>query len=149
MRLRVYVDTSVVGGCLDAEFAEESRALIEMARRGEVVLLVSDLLLQELARAPREVQEVLTAVPREYTEEVAPSDEGKRLRDAYVAGGVVPEGSKDDAYHVALATLSRADVVVSWNFKHIVHFDKVRGFNAVNAREGYPVIDIRSPRELV
>lgn len=55
IRLRVYVDTSVVGGCLDEEFAEESRALLEMARRGDIVILASDLLLEELVRAPKAV----------------------------------------------------------------------------------------------
>jgi hypothetical protein len=55
----------------------------------------------------------------------------------------------DDAHHVAIATVARVDVIVSWNFRHIVHFDKIRGFNAVNFREGYPAMEIRSPKELV
>lgn len=54
-----------------------------------------------------------------------------------------------DAHHIALATVARADLVVSWNFKHIVHWEKMRGFNAVNLREGYPLIEIHSPREVV
>ena len=45
--------------------------------------------------------------------------------------------------------IAHADLIVSWNFRHIVHFDKIRGFNAVNLQEGYPLIDIRSPKEVI
>ena len=149
IRLRVYVDTSVVGGCLDEEFAGESRALLEMARRGEIMILVSDLLFKELARAPKTVQQVLVDLPRECVEEIQQSDASQHLCQAYLDAGVVSPQSENDAHHVALSTVARADVIVSWNFKHIVHFDKIRLFNAVNLREGYPLIDIRSPKEMV
>jgi predicted nucleic acid-binding protein len=149
MRLRVYVDASVIGGCLDEEFASESLALLEMARRGEIVLLASDLLTEELARAPQEVQNALLGVRPESVEEIVRSDESRNLRQAYLDAGVLPSQSSNDAHHVALATVARADVLVSWNFRHIVHLDKIRLFNAVNLREGYPLIDIRSPKEIV
>lgn len=149
IRLRVYVDTSVVGGCLDEEFAEESRALLQMARRGDTVILASDLLLEELARAPKAVQQVLVDLPRECVEDMQQSDASRRLCQAYLDAGVVSPQSESDAHHVALSTVGRADVIVSWNFKHIVHFDKIRLFNAVDLREGYPMIDIRSPKEMV
>ena len=71
------------------------------------------------------------------------------LRDAYLAAGVVGPSSRNDAEHVALATVARADLIVSWNFKHLVHIDKIRGFNAVNLRDGYPTLEIRSPKEVV
>jgi hypothetical protein len=54
-----------------------------------------------------------------------------------------------DALHVALATVTHADMIVSWNFRHIVHFDKMREFNAVNVREGYGRLEILSPLEVV
>ncbi len=148
-RLRIYVDTSVVGGCCDEEFAQESLALFEMARRGEAIVLVSDLLTQELAQAPEKVQNVLLSISGENLEEIRRSGESERLCQAYLDAGVVSAQSKNDAHHVAVATIARADVIVSWNFKHIVHFDKIRFFNAVNLREGYPAIEIRSPKEIV
>lgn len=148
-RLRIYVDTSVVGGCGDEEFAEESLALFNMARKGEAFILVSDLLAQELVHAPEKVQNVLLSIPGENLEEIQRSGESERLCQAYLNAGVVSAQSKNDAHHVALATIARADVIVSWNFKHIVHFDKIRYFNAVNLREGYALIDIRSPKEIV
>ena len=55
----------------------------------------------------------------------------------------------DDAYHIAVATVNRLDVLVSWNFKHIVNYDKIKLFNSINLRLGYPMIEIRSPKEFV
>jgi len=146
---RIYVDTSVIGGCLDEEFAEDSNALLEMAKRGDAVLLVSDLLLDELRFAPPDVSAILDSLPSNCIEVVKFSSEAYRLRDQYLAAGVVGPGSADDALHVALATLAGADLLGSWNFKHIVHYDKVRKFNGVNLAEGYPLMDIVSPPEIV
>ena len=148
-RLRVYIDTSVVGGCFDAAFARESRAIVKAARDGRFVLLLSDLLADELANARPEIQDSLSDLLPDAFEEVFTGEESERLRDAYLRARVVGARHATDAEHIALATVSRADLVVSWNFKHIVHWEKIRGFNAVNLREGYPPIEIRSPREVV
>lgn len=148
-RLRVYIDTSVIGGCPDEEFAEASRRLLQMAERGEYDLLASALLLEELAGAPPAVQALIPAMVGRQARVVLLSPEAERLRDANLSHGVVGPASGNDALHVALATIHGADVVASWNFKHLVHLDKVRGYNAVNLLEGYPPIEIRSPRELV
>ncbi|MCX5656295.1 MAG: PIN domain protein [Planctomycetota bacterium] len=146
---RVYVDTSVIGGCFDKEFAKESLALVQAARDGRFVLLLSDLLGDELRGAAPEKQAVVTALPADAFEAVVRNDETARLRDAYLLAGVVGPRHAVDAHHIALATVWRADLLVSWNFKHIVHWDKIRGFNAVNLQEGYPPIEIRSPQEVI
>jgi hypothetical protein len=148
-RLRIYVDTSVLGGCFDEAFQSESEALLAMARRGEVVFVVSPLLAAELRRAPIEVHEVFNSLPTESLEEVPLDEESERLRDGYLAAGVLGRPHAADAHHVALATIARADMIVSWNFRHLVHYDKIRGFNSVNLREGYPPIEIHSPKEVV
>ena len=147
--LRIYIDTSVVGGCLDEEFAEASRELLKMARAGKAVLLVSDLLLQELEDAPSEVRDLLSTLPPSAAEPVETTDEAGALSAQYVEASVVGESSARDALHVALATVAGADMIVSWNFRHIVHHDKIRGFHAVNLRRGYPMIGIYSPLEVV
>jgi predicted nucleic acid-binding protein len=147
-RARVYVDTSVIGGCLDKEFAEWSSRLMDQARRGRIVLMVSSLLVDELIDAPREVRQVLADLPTESVIRVGMDEESDALARAYIAAGVVGEASLDDARHVALATVNEADVIVSWNFKHIVQYRRIRAFNAVNLREGYKNIEIRSPREV-
>jgi predicted nucleic acid-binding protein len=148
-QLRIYIDTSVIGGCFDEEYERESLALLKMANEGKVMLLISDILADELELAPEEVQEKLTELPIECFETLIHSWETERLRDGYLKAGVVGVKHTNDAHHVAIATVAKADVIVSWNFRHIVHFDKIRGFNAVNLREGYGPIEIRSPREVV
>lgn len=148
-KLRIYADTSVVGGCLDEEFAQESLALFAMAREGKIILLLSDILADELEPARPEVQQVLTDLPPDCFERIVSDEESVTLRDAYLKAKVVGSKHVADAHHIALATIARADLVVSWNFKHIVHWDKIRMFNAVNLRDGYHQIDIRSPKEIV
>lgn len=146
--LRIYVDTSVVGGCFDKEFEEKSKALFQMARDSKLHVVVSPLLIEELTYAPPQVQNVLPGLPRSCIEYVTVDEEAMELRDAYLAAEVVGAAQGNDALHVALATVARADMIVSWNFKHIVHFDKIRGFNAVNLRQGYLPIEIRTPEEV-
>jgi hypothetical protein len=120
-----------------------------MAGQGEIKLLVSELLIAELDSAPQKVRTTLAELPPESIEAIEVSAEAQRLQTAYMAAEVVGSKHENDAFHVALATVARADLVVSWNFKHIVHFDKIRGFNAVNLREGYLPIEIHSPLEVV
>lgn len=148
-KLRIYIDTSVVGGGQDEEFERPSRQLLDMAKCGDITLLVSDLLVTELAGAPEQVKGVLSVLPETSVEAVGVTEEAMDLRAAYMAAEFVGAKHNNDALHVALATVAKADLIVSWNFKHIVHFDKIRGFNAVNLREGYLPIAIHSPLEVV
>jgi len=146
--LRIYVDTSVVGGCLDDKFAADSRQLFELARRGIIRLLVSDVLFRELSAAPPEVRALLPALPPQSVEIVSITEDVLDLRDAYLQAGVVGAPSVDDAAHVAAATVARADAIVSWNFRHIVRLDRIRAYNQVNLANGYGVLTILTPREV-
>ena len=69
--------------------------------------------------------------------------------DTSVVGGWLEKEFRDDSRHIAYATLHKVDVLVSWNFKHIVNLDRIQGYNSVNLKLGYPMIDIRSPKELI
>ena len=146
--LRVYLDTSVIGGCLDVEFATDSGRVINAIREKRVIMLLSDLVIAELARAPEPVLDVLRSLPADAIETVALTEEALSLRDAYMAAGIVGVKSINDAGHVALATVARADAIVSWNFKHIVRLDKMRAYNRVNLLEGYGILTIVSPMEV-
>lgn len=149
VRPRIYVDTSVIGGCEDAEWSEDSRRLMECFGRGEFLLVVSDITLAELATAPAEVRVHLSRVPEAQIEAVELSAESRELGDAYIAEGVIPAKLRADAQHIGIATVARVDVLVSWNFKHIVNLRRIHGFNSVNLRRGYPLLEIRSPREVL
>jgi len=77
------------------------------------------------------------------------NEDSKEGGDKYIDTGILTRKSLNDAYHIALASVNRLDLLVSWNFKHIVNYDKIRLFNSVNLQLGYPKIDIRTPQELI
>ena len=149
MKARMYVDTSVIGGCEDEEFAVHSLRLMECFARGDYTLVLSSLTVQELAGAPTEVRRRLSAVPEGYIETCQLNAESRELSEAYIAEGVISDKMRADAQHIAIATLARVDVLVSWNFKHIVNLQRIRGYNSVNLRRGYPTLEIRAPREVL
>lgn len=148
-KLHIYVDTSVIGGCEDAEFSAVSQQLWSKFRTGQYVLVISDLTLQEVEGAPDRVRRHLEEIPAGHIVRVALGPDVEELAQAYMAHGVVGPGCLADALHVALATVIGVDVLVSWNFKHIVNLGRIRLFNAVNLEQGYGPIEIRTPREVL
>ena len=148
-RPRVYIDTSVIGGCFDEEFKEYSLQLFDEFISGRKKLVISDVLLLELEEAPQQVKSALTRVPSDNIEYVSLNEESITLANAYLKEGVVAEGSLSDARHMAIAIVERVDILVSWNYKHIVNINRIRLLNSVNLKLGYPVIEIRSPREVL
>ena len=148
-KMRIYVDTSVIGGCFDEEFQKSSNRLIEHARCGRLVLLVSDVVVRELEKAPEFVHAILNTVPEFSIERIILDDEALDLRDAYLAANILGPKWLDDMSHVAIATVSRADAIVSWNFKHIVRLDKMKAYNQVNLLNNYGILTIISPMEVI
>ena len=133
MKQRIYIDTSVVGGYFDEEFKEATIKLFERLDNNEIIFVVSDLLDLELINAPQNVKEHLF----------------KYSADIYIDEKVVGKTSLEDCRHIAMATIHKVDVLASWNFKHIVNLDRIKGYNSVNLRLGYSMIEIRSPKDLV
>lgn len=146
--LRIYIDTSVIGGCRDAEFAPWSNGLIQEFRLGVFKPILSETLAAEVLRAPSAVRDIYTELLTLDHELLEVTEEVARLTDAYLERGVLTRKYSDDCEHIALATLAEVDLLVSWNFKHIVHYDKIRLFNAVNLEQGYKPLQIYSPREV-
>ncbi|MDI6774909.1 MAG: hypothetical protein QME60_05885 [Verrucomicrobiota bacterium] len=145
---RLYLDTSVIGGCFDAEFAGDSRRVIEAVFDGKARLLFTEALEAELLGAPEPVRRLFAELPDAARERIAFTSEIEALAREYLARGVVPEAWLEDCRHVAAATVARADAIVSWNFRHIVKLDKIKGYNQVNLLNGYGVLTIISPKEV-
>ena len=146
---RIYADTSVIGGCLDVEFSNESSHFIEMVRKGKCVLLLSEIVVAELDKSPAAVQNILLSLPKESLEKVELTDEILELRNEYMKAKILGTKWIDDATHVAAATVARADAIVSWNFKHIVRLDKMKAYNQVNLMNGFGILTIISPKEVL
>lgn len=148
-KLRVYIDTSVIGGCCDEEFSEWSNKLMKEFKTGLYVPVISELTEAEVSRAPKQVQEILIELLNNKCEVLFETVESIELGQRYLEAKILSSNFEDDARHVAIATISNVDIIVSWNFKHIVHFDKIRKFNSINLIEGYKTIEIYSPREVI
>ena len=147
-KLRVYIDTSVIAGCLDDEFSLESNQLMEAIKQEKFILLMSDIIVSELINASQSVKDILLSIPQRVIEVVKITPEVLQLRDAYINEGVVTSKSINDATHVAAATIARAAAIISWNFKHIVRLDKMKGYNQINLLNGYGILTIISPLEV-
>lgn len=113
------------------------------------MLFVSSVLYQELGEAPVNVQTVLTGLPASALERISATDEAGWLRDCYLAAGILAPKFYQDALHVATATVNDADLIASWNFRHMFQVEKIRASLAVNIANGYRAIDIRTPTEIV
>ena len=149
MKQRIYIDTSVVGGYFDEEFSDATQGLFKRFENNEIIFVVSDLLDLELIAAPQNVRDLLHQYSSDKFERIQLTEEAIKLADTYVAEKVVGKTSLEDCRHIALATINRVDVLASWNFKHIVNLDRIKGYNSVNYRLGYPMIEIRSPKDLL
>lgn len=149
MKQRIYIDTSVVGGYFDEEFKEATIKLFERLDNNEIIFVVSDLLDLELINAPQNVKEYLFKYSADKFQRVELTEEAVKLADTYIDEKVVGKTSLEDCRHIAMATIHKVDVLASWNFKHIVNLDRIKGYNSVNLRLGYSMIEIRSPKDLV
>jgi predicted nucleic acid-binding protein len=146
---RIYIDTSIVGGFFDAEFEEETKLLFQRLENKEIVFVISEVLTNELVDAPERVRTLLDNYSDECFEKVPLTDEAKELADKYIAEKVIGQTSLDDCRHIALATINKVDVLASFNFKHIVNLIRIKGYNAVNLKNGYITLEIRNPKELI
>ena len=145
--LRIYVENSVIGGYFNEGFDEPTKELFELFREGVYKPVISSHVINELEEgAPEFVKAVLTTIDYEIYDV---NDEILNLAKQYIFENIVTEKYFGDALHIAIATVVGVDVLVSWNFKHIVNLGKIRLFNAVNLKQGYKILEIRTPKEVL
>jgi len=147
MRQRIYIDTSVIGGYFDAPLQESTRQLFECIQNGEFTVLLSTVTQDELENAPTHVQELVKNIKNDFVEILLISDEAIDLANEYIEKKVVGQTNFTDCLHIALATIHRADFLISWNFRHIVNVRRIMGYNSINIKSGYKQLEIRSPRD--
>ena len=149
MKQRIYIDTSVIGGYFDEEFEIATIQLFHRIENKDFIIYFSEVNETELILAPQHIKDVKLKIPVDCIRYIEIDEEIEELAQTYIKEKALGKSSENDAYHIALASVNRVDCLVSWNFKHIVNFDKIRMFNAINIRLGYPLIDIRSPLEFL
>jgi predicted nucleic acid-binding protein len=146
---RFYIDTSVIGGVFDTEFEEHSTILMEKVKLGLVKAVISEVTESEILLARKEIRDYYNTLPKDNIEFVEITEDSVLLADNYIQDKVVGKTSRNDCLHIGIATVNRVDILVSWNFKHIVNIYRIRGYNSVNIKLGFPTLEIRSPKEIV
>jgi len=146
---RFYIDTSVIGGVFDTEFEEHSTILMEKVKLGLIKAVISEVTESEILLARKEIRDYYNSLPKDNIEFVEITEDSVLLADNYIQDKVVGKTSRNDCLHIGIATVNRVDILVSWNFKHIVNIYRIRGYNSVNIKLGFPTLEIRSPKEIV
>jgi len=170
---RIYIDTSVIGGCFDQQFAYWSNELFNQIMKGTMIAIISEITLKEIEDAPFYVKEKLLNIPEEFSEVLPENTEVEFLAEKYIEHQAIPPSCVEDDLHIAYSTIYNVDVLVSWNFKHIVNLNRIKGgsknldfvilakagmtvirttlkkFNSVNLFYGYKTVEIRSPKEVI
>jgi len=147
--MKFYVDTSVWGGHEDEEFEEWTIPFFEQARSGKFTIVLSDLTLRELIAAPERVRQLTATIPDPFLELITLSNEAEQLAKHYITEGVLTPKFESDAQHIAMSTILKVDSLISWNFKHMVNFFRIKQYNSINLKFGYQTIDIRTPKEVI
>jgi predicted nucleic acid-binding protein len=143
--MTLFLDTSVIGGYFDKEFEQHTRPLFQNIKDGKYIAFISNLVNDELVKAPEKVRTILKELNCKLIKVIP---EYESLADEYIKEKVVGETSRDDCVHIATATINNIDILVSWNFKHIVNIQRIKGYNSVNMRKGYKQLEIRNPKEV-
>ena len=146
-KIKIFIDTSVIGGCFDDEFSNYSNQLFDCFNEDKFLPVVSNAVIDELDKAPDIVKGHLKTLKNLIILEI--TDEILELARKYLNEKIVTEKYIDDAIHIATATINKIDVLVSWNFRHIVNLKKIHLFNSINIKEDYNILEIRSPMELL
>jgi predicted nucleic acid-binding protein len=146
--MRLYLDTSV----FSAYYDERTPERMWMTRNFWQILdnherLCSELTVEELNQAHSDLREKLLALTQNFTI-LKLTEEMKKLAERYVEEGVVPSKYFADALHIAAAVLGNADILVSWNFKHLVKRTTRLLVNYINIKEGLRMIEILAPPEV-
>ena len=148
-KLKLYIDTSVWNFALEIERADSilTYEFLKLTVEEKCDIFVSEIVVEEIEDAyePRR-SKLFELLSLTNTSIIYVNDEMKKLANTYVNEGLLPVKHINDALHIAIATVSRCHLIISWNFNHIVKAKVIMGVHHVNHREGYGLIEIVSPQ---
>jgi len=150
----LYVETSVFGFCFDnkphnALRRQATHLLFQQIEHGVFSAVTSPLTTKELNRSAEPLRAQVLEMLERVDELALDQDEVERLANVYATEGVVPMDYADDARHAAYASIAGVDVLVTMNLRHLANEWAERRLNAVNLREGYRLVGIRTPEEVL
>ena len=149
---RIYVDNSLVSGMFDDHMPERvahTERFWQAVIDGKIKIIASEVLAREVNNAPEHVQIFFDNLPKSQIERVVSTDESDDLASQYVGAKVIGEKHMNDCKHIAIATITQADAVVSWNCDDMVNPNRIPKYNEVNKQQGYQKIEILTPNQLM
>jgi len=144
----LYLDTSVIGGYFDTEWMKGTRELWRLMELGLCQFVTSSVTVDEITLAREHVRD-LFALHFDTSAILPLTDDARALADIYIRHGVLPQNCLNDARQVAVCTLAGINLLVSWNFKHLVNPERKKGFHAINMLQGQPHVSIVTPWEVI
>jgi predicted nucleic acid-binding protein len=153
-KLKIYIDTSVFNFALTdkPELILQKRSTLDLfsaIKDGRYEAFISDAVTAEINNAPQDIAVKLRDKVKEISpEKLTLNEEAEKLAGQYISQGIIPAKYENDAFHIAIATVNDLDIIVSWNFKHIVKLKTKHGVIAINALLNYKAIEIVSPLEV-
>ena len=150
---KIYLETTLFNHYFDKDRGDSHLDTVKLFKEiavGKHEAFTSDYVVDELKKAPTDKYAKMMNLLTEYQVPVlGMSDEADRLADIYVAEGVIPQKYKMDSLHIAIATVNDLDMIISMNFQHIVKRKTIKMTGHINVMNGYRVIEIYSPMEVV
>ncbi len=152
---KLYLETSIINFVYADDSPDKKEVTIEMfnlleKEEDSYSLYISRLILEEIGNAEGEkTRQLLEVIANRNFTILEMTEEAQKLGERYIKEGLIPRKYDDDAYHIAIATVHDMDVIVSWNFKHIVKMKTIEGVKWINESEGYRPIEIYSPWEVL
>lgn len=150
--MKFYLDTSVFGGFFDKEFDNDTAKLFEYIKKSKSEIIYSNVTLKELENSPTKVKNLIKDLEEE--EKISMTciiidDEAEKLAQTYINEGALTKKCEEDARHIAIASVhGEVNILVSWNFKHMVNLTRMQKYNSINIRLGYKSIEIRNPKDI-
>ena len=154
IKLKIYIDTSVFGGIFDIEDpvrVDVTKQVLNILRiREKYIPYISNIVIEETEKAPPKIKQKLKKIVEDTKCEIFyESDECIELVDEFMKQKVIPKKSRDDARHVAVATVNNVDIILTWNCRHLANIENKRMINSISIMLGYKQIDIVTPLEVV
>ena len=150
-KLKLYLDTTILNFAFADDAPKEKEDTLKFFKQiDRFEVSISEVVIREISRCPAQRREQLNTLLRRFDLNILEfNQEAQKLGERYVKSGVIPVKYRDDASHIAIATVNNLDAILSWNFQHIVKMKTKREVVAINLIEGYKPIDIYTPGEVV
>ena len=150
---KIYFDTSIFNFALAEDVPAEREItlkLLDEVKSGKYEVFISEVVIGEINRAPQaKAVKLRDCIKKINPEELTLDDNAQALAKEYIEKGVIPSKYEDDAFHIAIASVNNLDIIVSWNFTHIVKLKTRREVAVINTLMGYKPIEICSPQEVI